>query len=305
LVQKAPEDVKERRSAPEDVRELRNAWESQVGHVKGLTWELEQDFRFGQRITRTDQGYVMGGTMKGGSSSMWYPTGRDEYHAFKRWQTAEGVQEARNDEAFDRFTKLVGKHAIELVTRRRAPTPMRRSKRDPEPYRGYGPLYADMADILECLPASHLDRPQLRRIQLGGWGPDAAKASAYVDGAVLMYDFACRGARRTFLGLFLHEVGHAHEVALSEPQKDVLHEGYQVLAEEDAFIGIEFLVDANTRKLYQKFVFQEFLAETYMIYVACGQGLRDRIQRYGKRARGAWETIYEVFRESFDGIEYE
>lgn len=299
-------DVSElRRSAPEDVRKLRHAWESQVGQVKGLTWELEQDFRFGQRITRTDQGYVMGGTMKGGSSSMWYPTGQGEYHAFKRWQRAEGIQEARDDQAFERFLKLIGVHGIELVTRRHAPTPMRRSKADPEPFKGYGPIYADMADILACLPEAHLDRPELHTLQLGGWGPDAAKASAYVKGAVLMYDFACRGARRTFLGLFLHELGHSHEVALSEAEKDLLHREYQILAEEDAFIGIEFLVDANTRKLYQKFVFQEFLAELYMIYVACGQGLRDEIQKFSKRPRVAWEAIYEVFCDSFDGIEYE
>ena len=54
-------------------------------------------------------------------------------------------------------------------------------------------------------------RPEFAALQIGGWGPDSAKASAYDRGAVLMYDFAIRGARRTFMGLFLHELGHAHE----------------------------------------------------------------------------------------------
>ena len=152
-----------------------------------------------------------------------------------------------------------------------------------------------------------LARDTLQRIQLGGWGPDAAKASAYEkrESAVLMYDFACKGARRTFLGLFLHELGHAHEVDLDEPTKDVLHAQYRVLVDNNAFFGIEFLVDPDTRKLYQKFVFEEFLAETYMIYVACGGGMREEIARYEGPVRDAWERVYEVFRDTFHGIEYE
>jgi len=294
------------RRMPEPVRALRQEWRSLVDRVQDLTWELEQDFRFGQRITRTDHGYVMGGTMKGGSSSMWYPSSKTEYRAFKRWQNAEGIQEARNDEAFTALTELLAEHDVELVTRRHATTPARRNGgHDQVPFAGYGPIYADVEAILRTLPPRHLSRPTLKRLQLGGWGPDAAKASAYQDGAVLMYDFACRGARRTFLGLFLHELGHAHEVDLSEAEKDRIYADYRVLSEEDAFIGVEFLVDANTRKLYQKFVFNEFLAETYMIYASCGAGLREAIAASAPRVRDAWQDVYDAFRESFDGYEYE
>jgi len=254
------------RSMPDGVRSLRSPWPSHADEVKGLTWELEQDFRFGQRITKTDRGYVMGGTMKGGSSSMWYPATREQYHAYRRWQNIEGLHESRDDEAFGALSDLLAKHRIRLLTRRRStPHNRRKQRHDVDAFPGYGPLYADMLSILRGLPQHHLDRDTLHTIQLGGWGPDAAKASAYQDGAVLMYDFATRGARRTFLGLFLHELGHAHETDWSDAKKDELYAGYKVLLEEDAFFGIEFLVDANTRKLYQKFVFTEFLAETYMM----------------------------------------
>lgn len=294
------------RRMPDDVQDLRNAWKSRAKRIKGLTWELEQDFRFGQSVTKTDRGYVMGGTLKGGSSSMWYPATQDQYHAFKRWQKIEGVYEARDDQAYESLRRVLENTDVALITRRAASSHGgRRAKADAIPFPGYGPLYGDMARIVEKLPKEHLRRDSLKAIQLGGWGPDAAKASAYKDGIVMMYDFATRGARRTFLGLFLHEMGHAHEVDMSEATRDLLYEQYQVLIEEDAFFGIEFLVDADTRKLYQKFVFVEFLAETYMIYAACGVGMRERIAALGDRSREAWEKVYQVFCDTFYGIEYE
>ncbi len=294
------------RKMPDDVQDLRNEWKSRAGRIKGLTWELEQDFRFGQSVTKTDRGYVMGGTIKGGSSSMWFPATQDQYHAFKRWQSAEGVYEARDDEAYDGLRSLLAGVDVGLITRREAAARgRRRAQADREPFPGYGPVYGDMLSILRNLPTEHLERKSLKAFQLGGWGPDAAKASAYKDGIVMMYDFATGGARRTFLGLFLHELGHAHEVDMSEAVRELLYAQYQVLIEEDAFFGIEFLVDADTRKLYQKFVFVEFLAETYMIYAACGEGMRKSIAALDDRARAAWTTVYEIFRESFFGIDYE
>lgn len=295
------------RTMPAAVRELRAPWPSQVQRVQDLTWELEQEFRFGQRITKTDRGYVMGGTMKGGSSAMWYPATREQYHAYQRWRNVEGLHEARDDDAYCELTRLLEPYDVMLVTRRKTAPHARRGRNDAFPWPGYGPLYRDMAPILRGLPEEHLRRDTLQQIQLGGWGPDAAKASAYQkrESAVLMYDFACKGARRTFLGLFLHELGHAHEVDLDEPTKDVLHAQYRVLVDNNAFFGIEFLVDPDTRKLYQKFVFEEFLAETYMIYVACGGGMREGIARYEGPVRAAWERVYEVFRDTFHGIEYE
>lgn len=291
---------------PEEVRDLRNHWPSQAERVENLTQELEQEFRFGQQITKTERGYLMGGTLQGGSSSMWYPATREQYHAYKRWRNLEGLYEARDDEAYCQLQRFLEPFDVDLVTRRQAAARGRR-KRDAFPHPGYGQIYAHMLSILPLLPPAHLQSPTLKRIQLGGWGPDAAKASAYKksDSAVMMYDFACNGARRTFLGLFLHELGHAHETALNESQRDELHAAYQVLVEEDAFFGVEFLLDPDTRKLYQKFVFVEFLAETYMIYASCGAALRERIKELPEPARAAWQRVYASFCESFGGMEYE
>lgn len=292
------------RSMPADVRSLRAPWPSRRDEVPGLTDELEQEFRFGQRVTKTERGYVMGGSMSGGSSQMWMPAEREQYRAFKRWQHLEGLLEGRDDEALARLSALLARHDVGLVTRRNCSATGRRAPADPAPFPGYGRLYADAERVLAALPAEHLARPQLRRLQLGGWGPDAAKASAYADDTVIMYDFACSGARRTFLGLLLHELGHVHECALSEAEKDALHAEFQVLGDEDAFFGVEFLLDAATRRIRQRLVFEEFLAESYLIYTACGGALRDMIAGLSPRAHAAWGRAYDVLRASFGGVEY-
>lgn len=290
---------------PDEVRALRDPWPTVVPQVTDLTDELEQDFRFGHRITKHDDDrYVLGGSMKGGSSQMWQPATREQYRAFRRWQSLEAITDGRDDEAQARLLALLTERGVAIATRRAAGG-NRRAPDDPSLHPGYGALYAAMLSILEALPEQHLRRPTLRRIQLGGWGPDAAKASAYHEQAVIMYDFACKGARRTFLGLFLHELGHAHETALTEAEKDALHAAYRTLVEHDAFFGVDFLVDPMTRRLYQKLVFCEFLAETYMIYAACGAGLRAWIEGLPGPARHAWAVVYDQFRAGFHGVEYE
>ena len=42
-----------------------------------------------------------------------------------------------------------------------------------------------------------------------------------------------------------------------------------------------------------------------MIYTACGEGMRTAISELQDPARKAWLGIYEVFKETFHGIEYE
>lgn len=287
------------RRMPLELRELRRPWPSQRERVPNLTDELEKEFRFGQRIARTDRGYFMGGPIKGGTSSMWYPSSREDYKAYKSWRKVEAVVEGRDDEALERLQRLLEARGVELATRQSS------RHEDGVPFAGFGPLYALMADALEALPPSHLARPSFKRLQVGGWGPDGAKASAYDRGSVLMYDFAVRGARRTFAGLFLHEMGHPHEQALEPGLRDRLKRLYKVVNEADAFLGLEFLLEASTRRLHQKFVFEEFLAETYLIYAACGETLREFIASQRGEVRSSWEQIYEIFRDTFQGYEYE
>ncbi|MEZ0228250.1 MAG: hypothetical protein ACAI25_06470 [Planctomycetota bacterium] len=282
------------------MRELRLPWPSKRARVPNLTDELEKEFRFGQRIAKTDRGYFMGGPIKGGTSSMWYPASKQDYKAYKTWRKVEAVIEGRDDEALERLQALLAPHGVELATRHTA------RQQDGEPFTGFGPLYALMADALEALPPYHLRRATFKKLQVGGWGPDGAKASAYDKNAVLMYEFAVRGARRTFAGLFLHEMGHPHEQALAPAVRDVLRRLYAVINDADAFVGLEFLLEASTRRLHQKFVFEEFLAETYLIYTACGETLRRFIRSLEKdEVRSAWEQIYVIFRDTFDGYEYE
>ncbi len=289
---------------PREVRELRASWPSQVSRIPNLIEELEKDFRFGQRILKTERGYFLGGAIKGGTSSAWYPSTREQYKAYGAWFELEGVIEGRDDEGLDRLRTVLAPTGIQLVTKRRANA----KDVDPEPYSGFGPLYRITASVLEALPPAHLRRPELAKLQLGGWGPDGAKASAYDDATatVYMYEFAVRGARRTYHGLLLHELGHVHEVALGRAGRlKPLHDAYKVIGEADAFFGVEFLLDTSTRKLHQKFVFTEFLAETYMIYAACGAALRAWVAEQSRAVVGAWRTVYEVFRETFGGVEYE
>src|SRR5437763_16719855 len=94
------------RSMPPEVRALRDRWPSQVARVPNLTEELEKDFRFGQVISKTDRGYFMGGTINGGTSSMWYPSSPEDFEAYAAWQEIEGVSEARDDLAYQRLASI-------------------------------------------------------------------------------------------------------------------------------------------------------------------------------------------------------
>src|SRR4051794_34116078 len=286
------------RSMPPEVRELSRPWPSRRERIPNLTDELEKEFRFGQRIAKTDRGYYMGGPIKGGTSSMWYPATREDYKAYRDWRKLEAVVEGRDDEALERLKRVLDAHGVTLMTKHAHGSGRRE---DGEPFAGFGPLYALCAEALEALPPEHLESDSFERLQLGGWGPDGAKASAYDKGSVLMYEFAVRGARRTFAGLFLHELGHPHEQALPRAVRDELRRLYKVVNDADAFLGLEFLLEASTRQLHQKFVFEEFLAETYLMYTACGELLRRFIASQEDRVRSAWERIYALFRDTFFG----
>ena len=51
--------------------------------------------------------------------------------------------------------------------------------------------------------------------------------------------------------------------------------------------------------------FEEFLAETYLVYTACGGALRTFIEGQPTEVREAWRHAYSIFRTSFDNYEYE
>ena len=144
-----------------------------------------------------------------------------------------------------------------------------------------------------------------RRLQIGGWGPDAAKASAYDSKAVMLYDFAVTGAKRTLVGLALHELGHACEAGMQIIRKSRLEKLFKAVARPETLIGIEFLLEAATRKSYQQRIFEEFLAETYLVYASYGRRLHAAVSSFPPAGREAWAEIYSIFREIFDCREYD
>ena len=161
-----------------------------------------------------------------------------------------------------------------------------------------------MRDIAAALPRDHLVDLAVDCLHVGGWGPDAAKASAYNNGTVHIYDFAVYGAARTLAGLFLHEFGHAFYASLKPEEVNVLAECHDVISRHRGFMGVEYLLDAQSRVVYQEFIPEEFVAETYLLYTACGGALREFIGRQEDEAAEAWWRAYSVFAHGFHGIGY-
>jgi hypothetical protein len=285
---------------PPAVRELAVPWESLSGRITGLTEEIEREFRFGQSVISLEGRYRMGGNLKGGSSAMWIPAERSAFDAYLEWRETQGMPRVKDRRAFKRLKRFLAARGVKLVNGSWSGS--EQETRNFSEKRGY--LYGLTLEILSRLPDAHVRRDQFRQLQIGGWGPDGAKASAYDDGAVMMYDFAVNGARRTYAGLLLHELGHVQEAAFGSETLGALEEAYRVIARTGAVIGVEYLLDAHARKLYQLRAFGEFLAETYMIYASQGERLREFVAKLAPATRQAWETVYAAFRTAFEGMEY-
>lgn len=283
---------------PEEVRDLRRPWASLAEEVRGLTPSLEREFRFGQSVIEIDGSYRLGGNVKGGSSAMWVPSDEATYRTYLAWRSRDGLPRKRWPRAYDRLRHLLAGHGVELLDGSHGDEDRARSS----PKRG--PLYDLTYRVLRSLPPPHLANPFLRAVQLGGWGPDGAKASAYDAGMVLLYDFAVNGARRTYVGLLLHEMGHACSASLQTLYRSRLEKLYRQVAHPSTLIGVEFLLDGHTRKIYQQRVFEEFLAETYMVYASHGPFLLEKASAFPRLARSAWRDIYQTYREIFHGWEY-
>lgn len=298
----APAAPSGHRLMPEDVRVLGRPWEPMAGRIPGLTPELERDFRFGQTVFPFGNGFRVGGSLKGGSSTMWRPAAEVDYRAYLAWKSTEGVPDNDDDVgAFEELAALLAASQTEFWNVGHQAG----SRRPAEYVPGRGWVYRMCLAILKQLPEEHLGRPQFAALQLGGWGPASAKASAYEEGRVFIYDFALGGARRTLMGLFLHEMGHAHEAAFKASEIDELSRLHEPIAEGGALLGLEFLLDAESRKVYQQFLVSEFIAETYVAYTGAGNLLRELVAKTAGKPGESWRRAYEIYRESFGGVEYE
>lgn len=284
---------------PEAVRELSDPWPTLVGRIENLTPEMEREFRFGQGVIRVEGQYRMGGHLKGGSSAMWVPSDEKAFNTYMAWKSVDGIPAFKSPRGYDRLAKLLRRHGAAIAS---GSSPSGEEGARQSERRGF--LYELTCSVLGMLPPKHLDNPMFRKLQIGGWGPDAAKASAYDDRAVIIYDFAIGGARRTFVGLLLHEMGHACEASMQIVHRTRLEKLHRALAKCGALVGLEFLLDGASRKAYQQRVFEEFLAETYLIYTAFGRRLLDRQDGMPPAGREAWKEVYVNMKEVFDGYEY-
>jgi hypothetical protein len=288
---------------PEEARALGRPWASLVGEIAGLSPDLERDFRFGQTVFEFAGGYRLGGSVKGGSSTTWRPAPEQDFHAYRAWWAREGIPDGPEDlEGFEVLAEYLAANQIEFWN-----MSQRGALQLPAEYlpkRGW--IYRTALEILRALPPDHVSRPAFSALQLGAWGPGSAKASAYEAGRVYIYDFALGGARRTMAGLFLHEMGHAHEAALSAAQMDELARLHAPIADAGALFGLEFLLDAESRKVYQQFLVSEFVAETYVAYSAAAPALREHIAgQRNPHTADAWQRTYDIYRETFGGWEYD
>ena len=291
------------RRLPEKARVLGGPWKTLVGEIPELTAELERDFRFGQTVFPFTGGYRVGGSVKGGSSTTWRPATEKDFLAYQAWKQREGMPDDQEDlEAFEELAGHLAANKVDLWNLGHSFA--QRMPAEYVPKRGW--VYRTVLEVLRCLPEEHVSRPEFSALQLGGWGPASAKASAYEKGRVFVYDFALGGAKRTMVGLFLHEMGHAHEAALTRRQLEELGELHAPIAEAGALFGLEFLLDAESRKVYQQFLVTEFAAETYVAYAAAGPALRRHVaEQADESVAAAWRRVYEIFKETFSGAEYE
>jgi len=285
---------------PDQVRALRDPWPTLCGRIRGLTPEEEREFRFGRRVSQTGRGFIVGGSLQGGSSSIWSPTGPETYERYLQWRAIDGLEPSDDPGGYDALRRLLESRGKKLLGGRADQPPL-----DPAPFEPrYGRVYGLLHDILRELPDHHLERKELTALRIGGWGVDAAKASGYDDGCIHLYDFALKGARRTLLGLFLHEFGHTQEVAFRADEKETLKHAHATIVRHGALYGIEYLHSAASRIEYQRFVVTEFLAEMVLAYTACGAAMRAHARAAPGAALEAWRLVYDSLKTAFGGIEY-
>jgi len=253
---------------------------------------MEDEFRFGHTVVKVGDGYRMGGSIKGGSSSIWVMVQEAALEAYVGWKQRESPPVLEDAEAYAEIKHIFSEAGVKFAS----------YPAEYEP--SHGSAYRVMLEITRSLPVEHLKALALKEVRAGGWGPDAAKASAYKSGTVYIYDFAMSGAARTLAGLYLHELGHAFHDSLAPAQARTLNECHEIIAGTGAFMGIEFLLDPESRIVYQEFIPDEFAAETYMLYVSCGSALRDFIRKQPFKISEAWWKVYLLYMESFDGAGY-
>ncbi len=324
-----------RRSLPADLAIASSDWPSLVGKIPYLDVRLEQSFRFGHGIWRAvvlkDATYEKWGTLSGGMTMLVESAGETELVAYHGWRKVEGFEYIGAEKTLDAIESLrrfldgvnderatLGMPPLVLSGRgeryvRKTFEELQRPGTQLHPRRQVfeqmGGIYRSVERILDELPRPHLFNPYLKEISLGEGVSSSVRGSEYVPehGQVVMFTLALGAARRTFVGLFLHELGHAlaRRMLGDAAEAKFFEERHGFLRAKGAFLGVDFWIGREDRVFYQTDL-EEFLAETFMHYVAAGDCIRAHMASIddGKVAR-CWAEVYEAYRDMyFCGIEY-
>ncbi|MCX7804158.1 MAG: hypothetical protein N3A38_03105 [Planctomycetota bacterium] len=278
-----------------------------------------------------DATYEKWGTLSGGMTMLVESAGEADLVAYHGWRKIEGFEDIGVEKTLDALENL--RRFLDGVNSERASLGMpplvlsgrgeryihrtfeelQRPGTQLHPRRQVfeqmGGIYRAVEQILDALPRPHMFNPHIREIMLGEGVSSSVRGSEYVpeQGQVVMFTLALGAARRTFVGLFLHELGHAMARRMLEDDSEAgfFEERHGFLRATGAFLGVDFWIGREDRVFYQTDI-EEFLAETFMHYVAAGDCLRAHIASFGdgKIAR-CWTEVYEAFRDRyFSGIEY-
>ena len=260
------------------LRELQRPW-----FRNGIEPELEKLIRFGGKIIphhftnkymiwrwRTGRaGTVMGDEADEKSFRAFSEIAKEEYFPAKaRPEISKHVREA--------LCGFLNSHGVTLT--------------DQESLLSHE-IYSIIYQIMSVLPTRHMGHEHFRELEIGGWSGTFAECSEYCDGVVHLYSFALQGPKRNMAALLLHEIGHSFIRLLTKDELDtfeMLRWHMNSSMPEESLMGVDYLRGEESR--IERFLsdLNEFIAETYMMYVTQGavteEGLKIR-RRYDSRYR--------------------
>ncbi len=286
---------------PKSLVRLSKQWPTLVGRVHGLTDDLENMFRFGHNVDYDPylQRYTLGGSAKGGDTIMRSPVTEEAYLTYLSWKSIECISPVGSDSesaaSFRSLEEFLIEEGVELKKKEGLSISVR-----------LGSAARFSEGLLRLLPRSFFGQNVLKSIFLGSSRHGAALGSAYEDGKVMIYSFLLRTAKKTFAGLFMHELGHAFQDILKSGgngDMKTISEAHKIISHHNSFYGTSFWGDRQSRKQYQQ-NYSEFIPEMFMVYVTQGDALRRHINhKEDPELREAYAAVYRIFKNKL-GVEY-
>jgi hypothetical protein len=305
------------RLIPPNLRQLQRPWFPKDAYPK-----VERIIRFGGQVVDFGNGHHQtmewmsggDGTICGEPAGMQTMTSfgqlsKDQYHRVNdKEKSMQRLLELYN------FLSSCGVNLIGEGFQKEMPSPLNHV------------VMAEILQTIALLPSSHLGHSHFKELKLGGWGGGAAKCSAYEDPTVMIFDFATSGPVRNLYALLLHEIGHSFAANLPKAYYGAIEKARHKIIEFESAYGVDYLYGSDSRKNYYLFSTDEFIAETYMMYMTQGafspEGLEyisdiwkeaspemlsrhhNFLESIDPRARRIWNAVWGLYRKCFEGIEY-